>query len=92
MFSGQARDEVERDARGKRDRLVFMPDEPGQRAEKFGGVDHQLPVLRPDRVRGQTRISELVGLGVGKADREGADRLLDHRRHQGCQPARIHPT
>ena len=88
----QARDEVERDARGKPDRLVFMPEELGQRAEELRGGDHHLAVLRPDRAGRKTRVRELVRLTVGKTNGEGTDRLLDHRCHEGRQPARIDPA
>jgi len=68
MIPRQARDEVERDARRKPDRLVFMPDELGQRAEELRGGHHQLAVLRPDRAGRKTGVGELVRLTVGKAN------------------------
>ena len=92
MLPRQARDEVQRDARGKRDRLVFMPDEPGQGIKELRWGDDDLTVLRPDRAGGEPGVGELIGLRVGEAYGEGANRLLDQRRHESRQAARIDPA
>ncbi len=69
-----------------------MPDQARQHAEELRGGDDDLPVLRPDRAGGQPGVGELIGLRVGEAHGEGANRLPDQRRHEGSQSARIDPA
>ena len=92
VLAREPRDEVERHARRERDRLVLVPDEAWQRAEELGRGDDHLAVHGAHRARHEPRVRELVRVGVGNPHREGADRLLDHTRHQRSQPARVEPA
>src|SRR5688572_8687754 len=89
MLTRELRDEIERNARRKRDRLVFLPYEPRQRIEELMAVDDDLVMVRFDRLRRETRIRELVAFTFRKTDRECLDRLLDHRSHQSSETCRI---
>ena len=89
MLPCQAGDKVQRYAGGERDGFVFMPDEMGQGFEKLLGRHNDFAVFRPDRASGKPGIGEFIRFRLGKAHREGADRLLDHGSHQGRQAARI---
>ena len=74
------------------DRLVLVPDEPGQHLEELRRRHDDLAVLGAGRARCEPRVAELVGLALGKTHGKGADGLLDHPRHQGGQTAGIEPA
>ena len=92
VLAREPRHEVQGYARGVGDRLVLVPDEPGQRLEELGGRHDDLAVLGAGRARCEPRVAELVGLALGKAHGKGADGLLHHRRHQGGQAAGVEPA
>src|SRR6185369_14386213 len=80
---------MKRDTGRKGDRFVFVPDEVGERVEILLGSHDDIAVLGADRLRGQARELELVGVALAKTDRKGSDWLLDRSRHQGGQRTRI---
>jgi hypothetical protein len=80
---------VERDAGRKRDRLVPVPDQAGQRAEEVLRRQDHLVVSGADGLGGQPRVRELVARRVVEAHREGLDPVTYHWRHQGGQAARV---
>ena len=92
VLPGQARDEVERDARGEGDGLVLVPDQLRQGIEELGGRHDDLAVLRACRAGRKPGVGKFVGLGLREAHCECANRLRDQRRHEGGQAARINPA
>ena len=92
MLPGQARDEVEGNARGERDGLVLVPDQLRQGIEELGGRHDHLAVLSADSAGRKLGVGKLVSRGVREAHGERANWLRDHRRHERGQAARIDPA
>ena len=65
-----------------RDRLVLVPDQPGQRTEEVLVVDDDLVRVRLDRGRDLARVVELAERAILEGDRKGLQRPVDHLRHQ----------
>jgi hypothetical protein len=82
VVARQPRDEVERHARRMRDRLVFVPDQPWERAQEVALVDHDLVAVGLDGARDGPRVIQLAERAVLEGHREGLQRPVDHARHQ----------
>ena len=92
VLARETGDEVQRDARVPGDRLVLVPDHPGQRLEELAGRHDHLAVLGPHRACREPGVGELVGLALGEPHGKGADRRLHHRRHERGQSAGVEAT
>ena len=92
VLGGQTRDEVQRNARGKRDRLVLVPDEAWQRVEELLRRHDDLAVPGSDRAGREPSIRELVRFAFGEPHGVGPNRFLHPACHEGRQPSRIEPA
>ena len=86
MSRGQARQEVEGDARRKGNRFILLPYEPWKRVEEFPGCDDGLVVFGAYRRRGHPRPARFVRGRVPESHRKSLDRFAHHGRHQRTQP------
>ena len=73
VFPGQFRDEIERDAGGPGDGLVFMPDQAGQRVEEIVHADDDFVVLGADGLGDLAGVGQFAEFGLLVADGEGLD-------------------
>ncbi len=83
VLGGEARNEIQRDARRMRERFVFVPDEARQRVEELFGADDDFVMIGFESSCGETRVSEFVGLALREGDGESFDRLINHAAHHG---------
>ncbi len=92
VLAGQHRHEVQRHARRVRDRLVFVPHEPGECGEEVVIVDDHLVAACADRARDLAGVIQLAERPIGKRDRERVDRPVDLPRHQRRDGAAVDPA
>src|SRR5918911_1748317 len=90
VLCGEARDEIERDARRMRYRLVFVPDELWERGEKIFGADDRLMMVRPEFIGDEARVLKLVSLALTERDRESLDGVVNHPAHHGGDGGRVY--
>ena len=88
-LGGEPRHHVGGDGRGIAERLVEMPREVLEVAERLGS-QHQLVVLRREGPRDLARVRELVVLRLGEPDGERLHRRTAEPRHRGDDGARVH--
>src|SRR5207237_5811645 len=72
----ELRHEIQRYARGMRDRFVLVPDQPWQRAEEVPIVDDDLMRISLDRARDLSRVLELAERALFERHREGLQRTI----------------
>ena len=89
VFPGQLGNEVERDAGGPGDGLVFMPDEARQGVEEVLHADDDFGVLGSDGLRDVAGVGELTVFGFLVANGEGLDGSVEVALHESGDGGRI---
>ncbi len=88
----ELRNEIRRDERGVRDRLVHVPQQPGQQRDDVG-PDDDLVVVGAEQLRDTARVGQLVverlRVAAAEADRVGLHRAVAVLRHERDDRARV---
>src|SRR5581483_11701118 len=80
------------DTRWPDDRLIFVPDELGQRVEKLIATYDHFMVLRIQVLCDGSSVREFAVTLLSVSDREAFDRLAANLGHQGGDSARVEAT